>query len=178
MAASSSSTSSVSSSSLRCTFLISLSLSFAFFPHLESSRALVSPLFLSMPPSSLFAPCPLVSCPYRGILEHSMVHPVLHIMYPTTVFRPYLLCPRPPIRDWTRFTPPAHARPPVGATLMIHERIINAQTSTEVSSPGFRSMIVFRSKMFQWTRSNGTKINLIKRRQNGRAGPIAQLHDW
>lgn len=54
-------------------------------------------LSLSMPPSSPFAPCPLVSRPYRGILEHSMVHPVLHIMYPTTVFRCLLclLCPRP-----------------------------------------------------------------------------------
>lgn len=33
--------------------------------------------------------------------------------------------------DWTRSTPPAHARPPIGATLMIHERIITAPTSTE-----------------------------------------------
>lgn len=144
--ATSSSFSSISSSSLQCTFLISFSLSLSF-----SISCARSPLSFSLCLLHLFSlRVPLVSCPYRGILEHSMVHPVLHIMYPTTVFRPL-----PPLSPfplfWTRFIPHAHS--PVGATLMIYERIINEHT--EVSSPGFRrkhDRLPLEDDLFEWQR--------------------------
>lgn len=106
MATSSSSTA-ISSSSHR--YFPNLRLSFSLPPPISYLLAhSFSSLFPS--PSSLFAPRPLVSCPYRGILEHSMVHPVLHIMYPTTVFRP--LSPSSPFPSIGRtcFISPAHTR--------------------------------------------------------------------
>lgn len=144
--ATSSSSSSVASSSLRCTFLISFSLSLSL-PIFSRARC---PFSFSLCLLHLFAPCPLVSCPYRRILEHSMVHPVLHIMYPTTVLRPLPPLPHPlPPFGWTR---PLH--PPVSATLMIHERIINAPTSIEVFTglPKEHDRLPLEDDLFEWQR--------------------------
>lgn len=98
------------------------------FPHACFSSL---SLYLLLLPHQVPSPPPRL---HRGTLEHSMVHPVLHIMYPTTVSP----APLSPPLDWTRSTPPTHARPPIGATLMTHERIITEPTSTTVSSLGSR----------------------------------------
>lgn len=64
--------------------------SFSLFLHLPRvfPHACLSSLSLSLFTSFFFrhhAPLSPVPCLYRGTLERSMVHPVLHIMYPTTV---------------------------------------------------------------------------------------------
>lgn len=98
--------------SSRAFVLLSLSLCASFI----SFRS-VSSRLMSLPRDSRAqygAPCSAYNVPN-------------HCFSPVAPFAPV----RSPL-DWTRSTPPAHARPPIGATLMIHERIITAPTSTEL----------------------------------------------
>lgn len=100
---------------LLCLFFVTpvyfsnLSLSFSLSLSRIFSRVR-SPLFFSLCLLHLFSLRLLVSCPYRGILEHSMVHPILHIMYPTTVFRLLPSLSLPPRLTGLLHPTGAHAR--------------------------------------------------------------------
>lgn len=111
------------STSCSCSFsipfvaVVSFFLKVSLFLQLVSPRALASPyvflpLSVHLSPSSvlhLLLPFPVLY-PYRGTLGHSMVHPVLHIMYPTAVSP----APLPPSPFFTGLAPPLmHVRRPV-----------------------------------------------------------------
>lgn len=134
MATSSSSFSVVSSSSLRCTFLISFSLPLSF------SRIFLAHSFLSLFLYAFFISFCSASSRLVSLLRDSRVQygaPCSAYNVPNHCFSPVAPFALVPSLDWTCSTPLAHARPAVGAMLMIHERIITTPTSIEVCLTGF-----------------------------------------
>lgn len=116
---------------------------------LSFSRIFLAHSFLSLFLYAFFISFCSVSSRLVSLLRDSRVQygaPCSAYNVPNHYFSPVAPFALVPSLDWTCSTPLAHARPAVGAMLMIHERIITTPTSIEVCLPDFRrSTIVFRS---------------------------------